>query len=106
MHRSIEDNLMFESQQNYLALSMTFILVGLYIGVTMGYFPNVIHNRFGLAIVAIAICIGSIFACIGFTFYWNSNVMLLTAQVLPFLLLALGVDNMYLILQAEDKVPP
>lgn len=65
---------------------------------TIGFFPNTIHNRFGLALVGIFIVIGTLLTCIGFTFYTNAKVMLLTAEVLPFLMLAIGIDNMYMIM--------
>lgn len=73
---------------------------------TIGYFPNAIHNRFGLALVGIFIVIGTLLTSIGFTFYWNAKVMVLTAEVLPFLILAIGIDNMYMIMQAEDRIRP
>ena len=42
-----------------------------YVSIAIGFFPNPIHTKFGLGLVGILVVIGSLFAGIGITFYWN-----------------------------------
>ena len=50
---------------------ISYILMFLYVSVAIGFFPNCIHMKFGLGAVGILVVIFSLFAGIGFTFYWN-----------------------------------
>lgn len=42
---------------------------------------------------------------IGITFYMKVPLTMISAEVVPFLILAIGVDNMFLISRAERNVP-
>ena len=77
-----------------------------YISLTIGYFPHKIHMRFGLGLAGILIISGTLLTAIGLTFYWNDVLTLITAQVCPFLILAIGADNMFMIVHAESEIPP
>ncbi len=61
--------------------------------------------KFGLGAVGILVVIFSLFSGIGFTFYWNQKLTMISAEVVPFLILAIGVDNMFLIARAEREIP-
>jgi Niemann-Pick C1 protein len=77
----------------------------LYVSVAIGFFPNPIHTKFGLGIAGILVVIGSLLTGIGLTFYWNQKLTMISAEVVPFLILAIGVDNMFLISRAEREIP-
>ena len=103
--RSIEDNIKLESSQNTSIVVISYLLMFFYVSIAIGFFPNPIHTKFGLGLVGILVVIGSLFAGIGITFYWNQKLTMISAEVVPFLILAIGVDNMFLIARAEREVP-
>jgi Niemann-Pick C1 protein len=53
----------------------------------------------------IGVVIGALLSAMGLTFYWNQELTMITAEVVPFLILAIGVDNMFLIARAEREIP-
>jgi len=77
----------------------------LYVSIAIGFFPNPIHTKFGLGLAGILVVIGSLLTGIGLTFYWNQKLTMISAEVVPFLILAIGVDNMFLISRAEREIP-
>lgn len=42
-----------------------------YVSIAIGFFPSMIHCKFGLGFVGIMVVIGSLIGGIGITFYWN-----------------------------------
>ena len=103
--RSIEDNIKLESSQNTSIVIISYMLMFLYVSVAIGFFPSLIHMKFGLGFVGIMVVIGSLTSAIGLTFYWNDKLTMISAEVVPFLILAIGVDNMFLISRAEREIP-
>ena len=95
--RSIQDNIELESSQNSLIVVISYILMFIYVSIAIGFFPNMIHCKFGLGAVGIFVVIASLMSSIGLTFYWNDKLTMISAEVVPFLILAIGVDNMFLI---------
>lgn len=85
---------------------IAYVLMFIYISLTIGFFPHLVHMRFGLGLASILIITGTLFTAIGLTFYWNDVLTLITAQVCPFLILAIGADNMFMIVRAEREVTP
>jgi len=77
----------------------------LYVSMAIGFFPNPIHTKFALGFSGIFVVIGALLTSIGLTFYWNQKLTMISAEVVPFLILAIGVDNMFLISRAEREVP-
>ena len=84
---------------------ISYVLMFLYVSMAIGFFPNMIHCKFGLGGVGICVVIFSLMSGIGFTFYFNDKLTMISAEVVPFLILAIGVDNMFLIARAEREIP-
>ena len=70
-HRSVQDNYKMESAQNYLVIISAYFFMFIYISLTLGLFPSIVHMKFGLGAVGIGITCGSLAASIGINFYWN-----------------------------------
>ena len=73
------DNIKSESEQDVIVFLIAYILMFLYISITIGFFPSKIHMRFGLGAVGILIIAGTLVTAIGMTFYWNDVLTLITA---------------------------
>lgn len=76
-----------------------------YIAFSLGKFYNTVQSNFSLALVGILYIIAAVligFGCCGFL---SIKASLITLEVIPFLILAIGVDNMFLIYHAVYRVP-
>lgn len=69
----------------------------IYIGIAIGKFPSVISSGFTLAVAGILIVLASVFSSLGVICYLGIGFTMISAEVIPFLVLAIGVDNMFII---------
>jgi Niemann-Pick C1 protein len=76
----------------------------MYVSIAIGFFPNPVHTRFLLGAVGISVVLMSLFSGMGLTFFGNQELTMISAEVVPFLILAIGVDNMFLIARAERSI--
>jgi len=84
---------------------VSYILMFFYVSIAIGFFPNPVHTKFGLGTAGILVVLGSLVSSIGLTYYFNQKLTMISAEVVPFLILAIGVDNIFLISRAERTVP-
>ena len=103
--RSIADNIELEASQNASIIVVSYILMFLYVSISIGFFPSTVHNRFLLGLAGIFVVIFSLITAMGITFYLKTPLTMISAEVVPFLILAIGVDNMFLISRAERNIP-
>ena len=103
--RSIDDNIDYQGDMNMLTVSLSYLLGFLYLSLTIGFSPNWTHNKFGFGIVGMVIVIGSLLTGIGLTFYFNTPIMVISEEVMPFFILSIATDGMFLIAKAEQEVP-
>jgi Niemann-Pick C1 protein len=103
--RSVPDNITEEGNQNAFIIGISYLMMFVYVSISIGFFPSMVYNRFILGFAGIIVVIFSLLAGIGLTFYFNVPLTMISAEVVPFLILAIGVDNMFLISRAERNVP-
>lgn len=77
----------------------------IYVSVSIGFFPSPVYSRFMLGGAGILVVIFALITAIGITFYLEVPLTMISAEVVPFLILAIGVDNMFLISRAERTIP-
>ena len=75
----------------------------LYISVAIGYFPSKTHTRFLVGFSGILIVISSVCIAIGLTSAFGIALSMISIEVVPFLILAIGVDNMFIISMGERE---
>lgn len=103
--RSIPDNIQEESTQNAYIILISYAMMFVYVSVAIGFFPSFVYNRFLLGFAGIFVVITALISAIGITFYAQVPLSMISAEVVPFLILAIGVDNMFLISRAERNIP-
>lgn len=103
--RSIPDNISEETSENTFVISVSYVLMFVYVGLSIGHLPSTVHSKFALGFTGVMVVIFSLVSAIGITFYMNEKLTMISAEVVPFLILAIGVDNMFLITRAERQVP-
>jgi len=103
--RSVPDNIEEEGTQNAYIIVISYIMMFVYVSVSIGFFPSAVYNRFILGGAGILVVIFALIMSIGITFYAGVPLTMISAEVVPFLILAIGVDNMFLISRAERNVP-
>lgn len=103
--RSIPDNIEQEGSENAFVIIISYILMFIYVGCAIGHLPSKVHSKFSLGFAGIFVVISSLISAIGLTFYFNVKLTMISAEVVPFLILAIGVDNMFLISRNERIVP-
>ncbi len=106
--RSIEDELIRESQGDVTTILISYCAMFLYITVALGRIPKsakrlFIESKITLGISGVLLVLLSVFASIGIFGYagWVSN--LIVFEISPFLVLAIGVDNIFIIVQTYQR---
>lgn len=102
--RSLTDNIAEETSENTLVAVISYCLMFLYVGCALGQIPSTVHSRFSLGLAGIFVVLAALASAIGLTFYFDQKLTMISAEVVPFLILAIGVDNMFLISRAEKNV--
>ena len=82
-----------------------------YIGLAIGQFPSKIYNGFTLGLGGILIVFSAMLSSIGAVSYLGIGMTMISLevfnyklfQVIPFLILAIGVDNMFIISHGFKK---
>ena len=75
----------------------------IYIGIAIGKFPSFVGSGFSLAIVGILIVLSSVISSMGIISFLGVGFTMISAEVIPFLVLAIGVDNMFIIKSAIER---
>lgn len=80
----------------------------IYVSLALGKFGNcqrlVIDSKFTIGICGIFIVIFSVLSSVGLFSFAGMKITLIIAEVIPFLVLAIGVDNIFILVQTFDRV--
>ncbi|XP_075679215.1 NPC intracellular cholesterol transporter 1-like [Dermatophagoides pteronyssinus] len=107
--RSIEDELDRLSNSNKFTVAISYIVMFLYITISLGDFRNIhrllIDSKIVLGLVGVLIVLLSVVSSIGLLCYCGVHSTLIIIEVIPFLVLAVGVDNIFLLVRHSERNP-
>ncbi|KAL3891661.1 hypothetical protein ACJMK2_003913 [Sinanodonta woodiana] len=105
--RSIQDELDRESSSDILTIAISYFIMFAYISIALGKFNSIytilIDSKITLGLSGVAIVLFSVAASVGFFSYIGVPMTLIIIEVVPFLVLAVGVDNIFILVQSYQR---
>lgn len=105
LERSIGDEITQETEQNYFIVLVSYAIMFLYIATSLGNIYSMVTASFTLSLFGICFVMASVYVSYCFCGLVGVKASLISLEVIPFLILAIGVDNMFLIYHEIAKVP-
>ncbi|XP_048590646.1 NPC intracellular cholesterol transporter 1 isoform X2 [Nematostella vectensis] len=106
--RSIQDELDRESETDIATILVSYTIMFVYITIALGQINSceriMIDSKFTLGFCGIIIVLCSVICSIGFWSYVGVPATLIIIEVIPFLVLAVGVDNFFIMVQAYQRI--
>lgn len=102
---SINEELEQESKQNAFIVLVSYSIMFVYISLSLGNICSLVGSNVTLSLSGIFFILASVFMSYCVCGYLEIKASLISLEVIPFLILAIGVDNMFLIYHAVSKVP-
>ncbi|KAL7026898.1 hypothetical protein ACKWTF_005220 [Chironomus riparius] len=107
--RSIEDELDRGSRTDIITILFSYILMFVYIAFSLGHATEfkrlMIDSKISLSLCGVIIVLASVIASSGFFGYCGVPATLIIFEVIPFLVLAVGVDNIFIMVQTHQREP-
>ena len=104
--RSVADELRREGWADAGTVAASYALMLVYIALAMSSFPRrqppLLHTRFGVGLAGVLVVAAAVAAALGALGWAGAPASLIVMEVIPFLALAIGVDNMFILAAAVD----
>ncbi|KAG8516795.1 NPC intracellular cholesterol transporter 1, partial [Galemys pyrenaicus] len=105
--RSIEDELNRESNSDVFTVVISYAVMFLYISIALGHIKSchrfLVDSKISLGIAGILIVLSSVACSLGIFSYIGIPLTLIVIEVIPFLVLAVGVDNIFILVQTYQR---
>ncbi|EGC30415.1 hypothetical protein DICPUDRAFT_157858 [Dictyostelium purpureum] len=110
--RSVQDELSRESEADVPTIIISYSVMFLYVSFALGSyypFPNrfssiLVRSRFALGLCGILVVASSIVIAVGICSYGGLKATLIISEVIPFLVLAIGVDNIFIMVNTFETL--
>ncbi|XP_053681579.1 NPC intracellular cholesterol transporter 1 homolog 1b [Sabethes cyaneus] len=106
--RSIEDGIEAMSQGEMITVIISYVVMFVYITISLGRISGwktfFKESKITLAVGGIVIVLVSVACSLGFFGYLRLATTMLTIEVIPFLVLAVGVDNIFMLVHAFQRI--
>ncbi|XP_034244049.1 NPC intracellular cholesterol transporter 1 isoform X2 [Thrips palmi] len=107
--RSIEDELDKESTSDVRTIIVSYLIMFGYIAVSLGQISTcdrlLIDSKITLGLGGVLIVVVSVVCSVGLFGYIGVAATLIIVEVIPFLVLAVGVDNIFILVQTHQRTP-
>ncbi|XP_066601726.1 NPC intracellular cholesterol transporter 1 isoform X2 [Prorops nasuta] len=105
--RSIEDELNRESESDVLTILVSYIIMFAYIAISLGQIRTcsrlLIDSKITLGLGGVLIVLASVICSVGIFGFIGIPATLIIIEVIPFLVLAVGVDNIFILVQTHQR---
>lgn len=105
--RSIEDELDRESQSDVATILISYLIMFAYIAVSLGQMNScsrlLIDSKVTLGLGGVLIVLASVISSVGLFGFTGLPATLIIIEVIPFLVLAVGVDNIFILVQTHQR---
>ncbi|GFV70670.1 NPC intracellular cholesterol transporter 1 [Trichonephila clavipes] len=105
--RSIQDELDRESKTDETTILISYLVMFAYVSITLGQYHSwssiLIKSKLLLGLSGVLIVLASVVSSLGIFSYLNVPATLIIIEVIPFLVLAVGVDNIFIIVQSYQR---
>ncbi|KAL7293860.1 hypothetical protein TKK_0012914 [Trichogramma kaykai] len=105
--RSIEDELDRESSSDVVTILISYLIMFVYIAVSLGQWKSfktfLIDSKITLGLGGVLIVLASVICSVGIFGYIGLPATLIIIEVIPFLVLAVGVDNIFILVQTHQR---
>ncbi|KAH0517385.1 Niemann-Pick C1 protein [Microtus ochrogaster] len=105
--RSIEDELNRESKSDVFTIAVSYAIMFLYISLALGHIRScsrlLVDSKISLGVAGILIVLSSVACSLGIFSYMGMPLTLIVIEVIPFLVLAVGVDNIFILVQTYQR---
>ncbi|XP_011290675.2 NPC intracellular cholesterol transporter 1 homolog 1b [Musca domestica] len=106
--RSIQDAIVELSEGEVSTVAISYLVMFIYVAIALGKIRSCLHflreSKIVLAIGGIIIVLASVLCSLGFWGYLNVVTTMLAIEVIPFLVLAVGVDNIFIMVHTYHRL--
>lgn len=106
--RSIEDGIDEMSEAELWTVIISYVVMFVYITIALGKIRSLrtlfLESKITLAIGGIVIVLASVLCSLGVFGYLQVATTMLTVEVIPFLVLAIGVDNIFILVHTYNRL--
>lgn len=105
--RSVEDEIGAESDADIVTIAVSYLVMFGYVSIALGQFRRIerllIDSKILLGLSGVVIVFCSVASAVGALAYFHVPATLIVIEVVPFLVLAVGVDNIFILVQTYQR---